>query len=126
MEAHRGEHVAKCLDRQKRRALFRMMSITQEIFYVFREHTFDRCLRGVRNADGKFQLHEDDNHEKLEIYQDVLQPFPEIEAEQYPDKQSVKKAILAHYSTSKACHYLAHFINAEFTRLESNSNSYHC
>lgn len=90
-KANWAAHSKLCKKLQNRKALFRATDILQEIFYLYREKTFDKRITKVEEKDGIIFVHELNPFDGKDTINelDLLQQFPSDLAEDH------RKAILA-------------------------------
>lgn len=88
-------HKELCKILQSRKIVYRAGSILQEMFYVYREKTFDLLIERIEERAGRLYVHEGIRDSVLT---DTLIPFP---SEMIPNEQD-KKGILSYMSCFEA------------------------
>ena len=84
-----------CKARCSRKILYRAAEVAQEMFYLYREITFDKLISKVVRNNNEIIIHEGE-------YDSCLVPFPTA---LFPDKRE-KNTILTHLSCGDAYGYL--------------------
>jgi hypothetical protein len=84
--------------------LFRAALLLQDVFYVYREHVFDKLIARTEKRDGKMFLHEGE-YEPLSgqpTDPDLLYDFPSAMISDSQDK----KSILTHLAAEDAASWM--------------------
>ena len=104
-ENHRPTHDQLCDSLLSRKILFNAGSLLQDIFYIYREKTFEKCFQRIESRGGKLHIWLKSSALGGGIYDQIV-PFPLNLVQNENDK----KAILTLYSCEDASAWMTDLI----------------
>jgi len=90
-----ARHEAYCKVLNMRKELFRVGSLVQELFYVYRKHLFDIKVEAIAKEGSTMRIHEGEYSQTIlrlhgvESFQDLLFPFPSASVTEIQDQQAL-------------------------------------
>ncbi|KAH7317881.1 hypothetical protein BKA65DRAFT_570420 [Rhexocercosporidium sp. MPI-PUGE-AT-0058] len=117
--SHWRIHKRTCKSLQALKLLYRTADVLQEIFYIYREHVFDKNIAKIEQKDGKLYIHDKDLRADVKTVQgetDRIVSFPHEMCNTDEDK----KAVLVHLTCSDAIAWMHDLVKYLLTDITSD------